>query len=575
MPEVLIPYGLTASFVLLGLMPGLAAMRWLRLPACFAVPITLAAGALIAYGMFWLYFFARELARSATPLIVLVSAVGAAVMLHRSRELRALLRERDAWLPGALMLSLMIAYLAYLAWPGVTSTVRFTVPLPPEDNLVPRYLADNVFLGFYEPGTTPPPITTFMFETRSSDRPPLQSAVVLAVRAIGPGRGAYVSGQWTYQVLTTFCQIAWVPALYALARTLLLTPRQTAFVLIAAATSGFFVVHSLYTWPKLFAAWLFLTALAIVLAVIRRQLPARVPLAIATGVLLALSLLAHGGPFFSIVALPLLLAQRGAWRRFAPRHALAAGMAAAVVLTPWLAYQRFYDPPGNRLLKIHLAGVEAVDARTTLETLRDTYARITLREYLTGRWENAKEQWLVFGKSGDAPHPVDWVQWQQFFHHLPALDTLLLGFLGATPGWRFRRDDASREDAPPGPREFGLPQLAWYTLGALLIWMLLLFVPGSAMIHHGSFATTALLFVCAAAFAARLPRPVAGAILLLHVAIFVTCWLAMRVLGNPPHVAWRAPYAVLMVAAFAAFIGLALSSGRPAQPPAFASRPED
>ena len=37
--------------------------------------------------------------------------------------------------------------------------------------------------------------------------------------------------------------------------------------------------------------------------------------------------------------------------------------------SPWLAYQRFYDPPGDRLLKLHLGGQETIDSRSTLDTV--------------------------------------------------------------------------------------------------------------------------------------------------------------------------------------------------------------
>ena len=57
---------------------------------------------------------------------------------------------------------------------------------------------------------------------------------------------------------------------------------------------------------------------------------------------------------------------------------LAGGLLALVLYAPWLAYQRLYDPPGDRLLKWHLAGVTEVEVTMTAETrgeLREDFRR--------------------------------------------------------------------------------------------------------------------------------------------------------------------------------------------------------
>lgn len=260
-----------------------------------------------------------------------------------------------------------------------------------------------------------------------------------------------------------------------------------------------------------------------------------------------MALLAHGGPFFSLLALPVLLAGRGVRRRIALGHLAVAGVVGALVLAPWIAYQRLYDPPGNRLIKLHLANVQEIDDRGSLEAIADAYRRLEFRDWLSGRWENAKEQWLVFGKSGRS-HPVDWVQWQQFFHHLPAMDFLGLGFVALLV--------RTRDPVATG-LTLGLPQVAGYTLAALAMWIVVMLPPGYAMIHHGSFATTALLFFCAAAYAATLPGALGTVVLGLHLAIFAAFWLPMRTLqqaqapGTPN--GWGL---ALMVAGFIGFAAL-------------------
>jgi hypothetical protein len=537
---VLHPIWLAALPLLLGLLPGTLAVRKWRLPAWFWLPVTLAAGALVAYVIFWVFFFFPKPAKPIALSVIIVS-VGGFLFQLESRELRAFLRQRDAWLPGVLTWLLIAAYLAYLAWAGTPVWDRFTISVPPGDNLVPMWVAERVYWGYHHL-TTPPPLPRVYFfaETRSSDRPPLLAAIVMAVR---PAQFAYSA--WTYQVVGTVCQMGWISVVYALGRTLMLTPRQLAFTLVATACSGFFLMHSLLTWPKLLGAWLFLLALALIVHAARHEDARTTPMAAAIGALLGLSQLSHGGPFFSIVALPIFLLLIGAWRIVRPMHAAAVVCTTALLLAPWMAYQRYYDPPGNALVKLHLAGVhDEKDPRGTMEALVDAYRGVTWSDWLAGRWENVKEQWFVFGKSGRS-HPVDLGQWQQFFHHVPALDFLAFGYLAfAVRRWR----------GPGDPESFRwLGHLTWYALAATLVWIVLIFPAGTAMIHHGSYATTALLFFCGAAWAATLPRWIGTTLLALHVMLFVLIWMPARTLQTSSAPVWHPWMAVLMIAAFAAF----------------------
>ncbi len=56
--------------------------------------------------------------------------------------------------------------------------------------------------------------------------------------------------------------------------------------------------------------------------------------------------------------------------------------------------------------------------------------------------------------------------------------------------------------------------------------MLIIFSPGGAMLHHSSYATTALLFFCAGVWLATLPRPISIILLAAHIIAFAIIWLA-------------------------------------------------
>lgn len=576
-------------FFAFGLLPGTWLVRVLRLPSVFWTPMVFATASALCYLGFWLAFFSHAYADTFAAVLLLVNVAGFLGLLFLTDAARTL-RQRDAWLPLVLMLGLSGAYLANLGWAGVTSTYRFTVSMPPEDNVIPLLLADQMF---YAPahGRRPPPVTTVGLIVAGSDRPPLQAGVVATTRALGLlPRAGYVDHR-TYQVLSTLCQMVWLPALYALARTIGVSRRQLILAMIAAACSGALLLNALYTWPKLYAAWLFLLALALVIHA-ARQRPADRSWALwsAIGGAGALALLAHGSAIFSVLALPVLLALPGVRRALRPSAIAAAALTALLFLAPWTAYQTFYDPPGNRLTKMHLAGANEVDDRSTLEAMAQAYRTLTRQQFVHARWTNLRTQWIEPDPRAGLSLAAR-VQEQQFGHQLPALGPLLIGLvlgLIVRPVIARRRTRAAASapvSSPPFAPESRQPaaqaaeravhpassvdthtrmtpedllrMLACYALASVLCWALLLFNPGAAILQHASLATTLLLILCGAAWLDALPRAWRVTVIALHVLLFIVCWLPMETLagGMPP--TWNLSIGIVMAAFFAAFfVGL-------------------
>jgi hypothetical protein len=451
-------------------------------------------------------------------------------------DIRETLRQRDAWLPALLTAVLAVSYLASVIASDAEINGRFRFPTPP-DNTLPFMLSERIANGTYGLGVPPGPLDV---DWRSSDRPPLQAAVALAARALQFGDG----GRF-YQFAATWCQMGWVAALYALGRTIALPRRYLQFTMIAAATSPFFFFNGVYTWPKLLSAWLCVTGLAIGLHIVRQGGKTRgVTLAsiVAAGAI-ALGLLAHGGSAFSLLALPLLAVWGKPWRAIGTTTAAAAAVTVMLIVTPWMAYQRLYDPPGNRLLKLHFAGVEQVDARGTWEAIRDSYRALTPSSYLAGRWQNVMQQGF-----GTYPlrleHPADWVQWQQLMRHVPLIGFLCVGFpmLAWTP---------ARSELPDASLRL-IRQLTWYALATAVIWIVLMIVPSSTLVHQGSYVMTMLLLFGAAVLTAMLPPWPRRLLLSLHVALFLTCYL-FSIRTASPAAAWRFWTFVEAGAALAAF----------------------
>ena len=63
-----------------------------------------------------------------------------------------------------------------------------------------------------------------------------------------------------------------------------------------------------------------------------------------------------------------------------------------MLLAPWIAYQRLVDPPSDRLLKWHLAGVIDVDPRSFPQAAVEEYRRIGWRVAMAARRSNLAMQ---------------------------------------------------------------------------------------------------------------------------------------------------------------------------------------
>jgi hypothetical protein len=484
--------------LLFGLGLGLWTTRRLRLPPIFVPAVVFASACLQAYLLFFVWFFSP---RAGTQLTRAVLAASVAWALYLLRPLESVRPRREPLLAIGQMLLVAYGFLLVLTAVPVPAAQRFSFSLPIDDSL-PRFLADRFSFGLFQ-WVTPQPSLGGHYQ--ASDRPPLQAAVVVIVRALLP-----IDREATYQVAGTLCQTGWVLALYALSATYRLRRGQRAVVLIATACSGFALLNSVYVWPKLMAAWLFVAALAVIFYDDEpSQRPTSGRLACASA-LTALSLLAHGGTAFSLVAAPSLLLERRSRSYLRPKALLAAGFVGLAILSPWLAYQKILDPPGDRLVKIHLAGVDAIDPRSAATVIWERYTSATIGELVSARLSNLSHQWLTrSGRTEVAP----WLQWQQFFHIIPALGPLCVGLFALL----LRRR--------PTPDEAGARSLLLYALVTWALWILLIFSPDNALLHHSSYANLLLLFFLGSLGLTFLPHAVSGLLLALQVAVFVVGWL--------------------------------------------------
>jgi len=246
-------------------------------------------------------------------------------------------------------------------------------------------------------------------------------------------------------------------------------------------------------------------------------------------------------------------------------------IAGAVLIVPWLAYQRYGDPPANRLTKWMLAGVTRIDDRPSGETIVNSYRRVDLGGALYNKAENfatmagGAPAWELGeraardagnGELGDAVASVREVS---FLYLLPSLGLLLLGPFAVALRWR-------RRGASPCDWGFALLCFA-VVLAGCVFWGLLLFgnLPSRTVIHVGSLALPILAICgCVVGLRAVLPRfgtYYVAAASLLSLALYVP------VLRPLPGTAWSPSAVVLAAAALGGFVLVALrdpgASGAP------------
>jgi hypothetical protein len=471
-----------------------------------SVPVLLAVGlagsGVVAMLAFWTYYADPLIGKSFSYLIPLGSLLAIADCLHGGRLERKLLSNLATPLALWALGSAFLVFLGFLHGgtdePLYMAPTRFSGVLPP-DNMISGYFAD----WFFEHGHHGPP-PAFPGDWLSSDRPPLQSGYFLLQRGF-----PWDTTGLHAQVLGVVLQQLWIVGLWALLIAARIGRVARGLTIVAALLSGVAIVHGFFIWPKLLPAAFLLAAAALLLTPLWSQLRGDRRAGVLVASLLALALLGHGAGVFGVVPLVIVALFRGApgWRWVAV--GLVAG---AVLLVPWAAYQKYADPPGNRLTKWMLGGAAKVDDRGTLDAIGDGYRGAGVEGTLDDKWNNfvtigggspALDRLDEAGDAlgdGDLSHAVVEVRALFFFQLFPSLGLLLLAPF-AMAGARAR----GRPDSPEW--RFSLTCWAVVLIGCLA-WGLLMFggPESNASIHVGSLLIP-LLAICAAVTGLRAAFP--------------------------------------------------------------------
>ena len=450
--------------------------------------VALVVWGLVGYVSFWAYFFshAAGIAFSYVTLILSCAAVARFWMLVRKGRsfpaLRTMLRS-FAIVGLACILFVSVGFLYgkvgdiqyYAAW-------RFGPPTLSVDNFLPKMLADHAFHGH---------IPRFIYgDWLSSDRPPLQSGLALWNYAWTHG-----NRDLQYQLLGVIFQVVCLAGLLAYLEAAQVSRKATAVILAATIFSSFTCLNSFFIWPKLLpVAFLFVVA-AYLLTDRFQAARSNWRVGSLLGAAASLAMLSHGGSAFAFLGLgaSLLLLRRIPGLRF-----IAGALVGATLLyTPWLLYQRYSDPPGDRLLKWHLAGtIEAHPEVGFGHMLTAKYGELSKQQIEDLKASNFKflvdtvpfwkypaiiARALVSGDTEQRAAAVASLRYAMFVHWFWSIDLFSFAPL-ALILWAALK----RRRSPESTQALYL----WLcTAVTLLFWCLLLFGPRGTYVHQGTYFT--------------------------------------------------------------------------------------
>ncbi len=338
------------------------------------------------------------------------------------------------------------------------------------DIWLPKYFADQLWSGL----VTHPMIGDWL----SSDRPPLQTGFYLMLKPLAASSGAL------YLLPAMWLQATCIVPMYYILKSFKDRINPAPIVMLITISS-LFLYNGSFVWPKLIAGT-FCAITYLALFGTQDWPVGRIGKGIAAGLGSALGMLSHGGAafaLFGIFAIYLFDSHRDKWRVIA-----VAGITAFVAYLPWILYQKLGDPPGTRLIAWQLAGVQEVSTHGVGWIFRHAYAQLTPAQWLQGRIANLamifdgsmtgffRDFLGLFGEHSDKARVnilVDsfsrtfYSQW--FFSPPVALCLLALA-------WR-----------RIGPVRAMLVKPFAVLAAGLAFWTLVMFTPGSTIIHQGAY----------------------------------------------------------------------------------------
>ncbi len=441
----------------------------------------------ISYLFFWVYFFSNSIGKIITYLMLIFGLFGS-IPLFQKKNFNVI---------RSVFINLIFLFIVYFFYISIFETysnyidIRFTWKLP-DDNKLPLKLAYCSFSveeisdcfkgdGFWI----------------SSDRPPLFSGLILSVIKLKFNKLPLDENLLSfYHKIGTLFQLLWINAVYFFIPSFF-DKKFSKFFLLSMILSGTILLNSLFTWPKIITLVPFLFSLKILLKI--NQTYQDKFLAYGS---LALANLFHGGILFTILGIIILEFYNLIFKRnkiFEFKKVTLGLIVFYIISTPWSFYQKYYDPKGDHLLKMRIAGQKNIqepdlypnhslilEAQSFKEALIESYTTVPMEDILKSKLSNL----ITFFKF-DYPDEFsltslnNFIKHNQFFYSFMSLGFLNIGILFFIKNFIFQKQ-----------------KKLIYTLLIIffisnMIWIITMFEPNATMIHQGSYANLFFLFLFA------------------------------------------------------------------------------
>lgn len=342
----------------------------------------------------------------------------------------------------------------------------------PIDSWLPKIFADQIYQGEL--------LRPMYGDWLSSDRPPLQTGIYLIFYPFGKGDDV------VYQVVATMLQAMILIPIWRIIAIFKCGAAQS-WMLFTFSISSLFIINGLFVWPKLISA----AYVAICFYYLNFAIKSKTR-NIMIGASVSLAMLSHGGAFFALFGVflhwSIVSAKKLSWSEV--KDLIVWIVVAIALYYPWVWYGKYYDPQYSRLIKWHLAGVIAPSQENVISTLWFAYSKLSLGDWFAVRVANFNAivtDFIVFDRflwSSDYYEFIKTARDKSFFKLFYSL--WLLSPFVVFPAILALRNYRIDSDV--------LKLFAGALLG-MLLWVLLMFEPGSTVIHQGSYYTYMALFV--------------------------------------------------------------------------------
>lgn len=363
---------------------------------------------------------------------------------------------------------------------GITAQNRFSHQLP-VDNLIPLIVATALRFDM---------ITSPLFgDWLMSDRPPLQTGLYLML--------TLQNSELAYEIVCAWLQASFLLGAWGLGVAMRLPDTARRLILLACCLLPTAIINTFYTWPKMLAVAFLLLVFALLFCGKPQDDRERVAFGVLIGGLTALSVLSHGSSLFALIGFTVTVIAFWAWPSF---KTMLAGFAAIVTLyAPWMIYQNVFDPPSNRLLKWHFAGVVDVDPRSFGQALRDQYGALTWGNWVQnklanlypviGHWPQETLAGIAAAFDYGAWNPVG-MRANDFFQFLPSLQAVSFALICALVLLPFM-------PAGERPQRDAVLRMLVALAATLTVFVLAIFTPAQTINHQGTYTVQVLAAICA------------------------------------------------------------------------------